>query len=175
MPAPLGIHAHELWAYQRNRSHPLEQVLIIDPGINYESDILVRMTDHPARYEFWTTRAKLKCRWDLLDDYLATHHDIPRGDEIATPAEPVHIVHTTNELREIIREELEAVLGGEKVAYTTTEAARAVGLSPSSLQLAVSLNQLVPHYFGKKRLFTAAELLRWIESLPEEPSQPRRY
>jgi hypothetical protein len=177
MPAGhgLGIHAHEYWAFRRHQSHPLERVLIVNPGRHYDDEIVVRFPDAPPFHEIYTRRSKLPCKWEDLEEYLAAHPEVPRGDQLATPAEPVHIVHTTNELRAIIHEEVRNAFGVQKVAYDTQEAAVAVGLSPSSIQSAVRRNELVARYFGNKPVFTAAELLRWVESLPDEAHHRGRH
>ncbi|CAI9386098.1 hypothetical protein [Microbacterium sp. T2.11-28] len=176
MPAGhgLGIQAQEYWAYRRNQSHPLQRVLIIDPGRHYDAEIRIRFPDSPALHEFYTRRSKLPCKWEDREAYLEAHPEVPRGDEVATPVEPVHIVHTTNELRAIIHEEVRNAFGVEKVAFNVQEAAIAVGLSPSSIQNAVRRNELVPRYYGNRPLFTSAELLRWVDSLPDSPVRRSR-
>ncbi len=65
--------------------------------------------------------------------------EAPRSDQLATRAGPVRIVHTTNELRAILYEEVRNTVGVvDKVAYNTHAAAIAVGFSPFSIQSTAS-------------------------------------
>lgn len=162
----LGIRAHEWWAYRRGTTHPLEKVLVIDPGRHYYDDIRVRLADDDSvHHEFEVKRAKLPCKWEDLDAYLEAHPEVPRGDQVATTVEPVQIVHTTNELRNIIHEEIQNALGVMKVSYTLREAAVAVGLSTTVLAAAVRRGDLVAHYYGTKPVFMPDDLRSWVCSL----------
>lgn len=172
MGGELGIRAHEWWAYFKGTTHPAEKVLIIDPGRHYYSSIRVRYEGTSTFHEFETTRSHLPCKWEDLDEYLEAHPERPRQGEVATTAEPVHIVHTTNELRHIIHEEVANALTVTKFAYTYPEAAIAVGVSTELLRQAVSRGDLIVRYISTKPVFAAGDLRRWVESLPEEP---RRY
>jgi hypothetical protein len=167
MGGELGIKAGEHWAFRESTRLPLARATIINPGRNYYDEIWVRMADDPAHRELATRRAKLPCKWDDLDDYLDSHPETPRSGQVAA-VEPVHIVHTTNELRAIIHEEITNALGIQKIAYTYQEAAIAVGLSAETLRVAVHRGDLIPRYAGSKPLFDTEELKRWIISLPDE-------
>ncbi|MEH3088722.1 MAG: hypothetical protein PGN24_03670 [Microbacterium arborescens] len=173
MGGELGIKAGEHWAYREHTRHPLAHVVVLNPGRNYYDVIRVRYVDDPAHRELETRRIKLPCKWDDLDAYLDAHPEVPRAGEVAA-IEPIHIVHTTNELRAIIHEEVRNALGFRKVSYTYDEASTAVGVSEQMLRNAVHRSELVPSYIGTKPVFTFVELLRWVESLPNEPWRPGR-
>lgn len=80
-----------------------------------------------------------------------------------------YVERMSDDLRSIIREELERAFQRGRIAMPYDEAARAVGLSHEMLRQAVRRNELVPKYAGTKPLFTPEELRRWVESLPDEP------
>ncbi len=164
----LGIRAGEYWAFRRTKHLPLVRAQVLHPGRNYYDQIRIRLVDEPAQHELTVFRNKLPCKWEDLDQYLEAHPDVPRGAEVVAAA-PVHIVHTTNELREIIHDEIRNALGVHKIAYTWREAAAAVGVSVSTLRAAVHLGELQPGYSGNKPLFAESELRRWVEELPRDP------
>jgi excisionase family DNA binding protein len=57
------------------------------------------------------------------------------------------------------------------VSYDIDGACAATGLSDTTIRAAVARRDLVAHYVGRKPLFRAVELDRWIESLPTEPQK----
>ncbi|MDQ1130238.1 helix-turn-helix domain-containing protein [Microbacterium sp. SORGH_AS_0888] len=57
----------------------------------------------------------------------------------------------------------------EKLAYSLPEAAEAVGYSMRTLQRAIARNDLVARYANAKPIILKSELLRWLQSLPEQP------
>jgi hypothetical protein len=56
----------------------------------------------------------------------------------------------------------------ERLAYTYSEFAEAVGLSYQAIRAAVDRGELVPSYYGTKPLVRKKEGERWLESLPAE-------
>lgn len=58
------------------------------------------------------------------------------------------------------------------VAADKKTAAEKVGLSPSTLEAAQDAGDLVAHYSGRKPVFRAVDLDKWLVSLPTE--KPRR-
>lgn len=58
------------------------------------------------------------------------------------------------------------------VAAEKKVAAQKVGLSPTVLETAQEKGELIAHYLGRKPVYRAVDLDRWIESLPTE--KPRR-
>ncbi len=61
-----------------------------------------------------------------------------------------------------------------KLAYSVTEAAEAMGVSPSLIRQAISDNELVARYAKTKTVIAAPELERWRDALPTEPPRKTR-
>jgi hypothetical protein len=78
---------------------------------------------------------------------------------------------TEGQIRQIIREELEAQLVAHnlKPAYTTTQAAEAVGYSKRVIEMEIAASRLIPSYANTKPIILSTELHRWLLSLPDEP------
>jgi hypothetical protein len=55
-----------------------------------------------------------------------------------------------------------------KLAYSTVELARAVGVSVDLVQRAVKDGSLMPSYVSSKVIFPVTEAERWLTSLPTE-------
>lgn len=169
----LGIKTGEYWAYRQGVTHPLQRALILNPGQHSAADVRIRLVDDHAVTELWSTRQKLVCKWSSVEIYLLDHPDVPQtyGPTPAPtpPPEGTALAFNANELRAIIHDEIVKALGVAKVAYTYQEAAIATGLSTTALRIAVRGYRLVPHYWGKKALFSAEELRRFVAALPEDP------
>ena len=56
----------------------------------------------------------------------------------------------------------------EKIAFTKTEAADAVGLSTKTLDRAIKAGELGVRYVGTKALIPADELKAWLDALPDQ-------
>lgn len=56
-----------------------------------------------------------------------------------------------------------------KLAYTISEAAEAVSYSDDVIRLALKRGELRASYANSKPVIAAAELQRWLDSLPSEP------
>jgi excisionase family DNA binding protein len=54
------------------------------------------------------------------------------------------------------------------VSYDLAGAAKATGLSDTTIRAAVDAKELVAHYQGRKPVFRAVDLDEWIRSLPTE-------
>lgn len=54
------------------------------------------------------------------------------------------------------------------IAYDYDGAAAAIGVAASKIRLAVSQNKIAARYWGKNVLIPHDELVRFVESLPEE-------
>jgi hypothetical protein len=178
MPTALGIRAGEIWAYKRRLTGPLVRARVLKPGAHYEAAIQIIILEGPERgTSIWTKRARLPCKWDDREAWLEAHPGFARE----LPPEPQYVdafdppgdmLFAMGEaaLRRIVRDELQAILNmPPKIAYTRREAARAVGLSETSISNAVQNGDLVASYYNSKPLFTREELSRWIASLPAEP------
>jgi hypothetical protein len=178
MPAPLGIAAGEVWAYKHRLTGPLVPARVLKPGAHYEAAIQIIILEGPERgTSIWTKRARLPCKWDDREAWLEAYPDFAR-ELLPAPVEvdafdpPADMLFGMGEaaLRRIVRDELQAILNvPPKIAYSRREAARAVGLSETSISNAVQNGDLVPSYYNSKPLFTRGELSRWIASLPEDP------
>jgi hypothetical protein len=57
----------------------------------------------------------------------------------------------------------------EKLAYTIAQAAEACGVGVTVIDEACRRGDLVKSYPNSRPLILAAELQRWLESLPHEP------
>jgi hypothetical protein len=55
-----------------------------------------------------------------------------------------------------------------KLAYSTTELARAIGVSVDLVQRAMRDGSLMPSYVSSKPIFPVTEAERWLSSLPTE-------
>lgn len=177
----LAVKRGDVWAYKETWTRgPLVPVRIVDPGTHYDAAIRVRRLDDPAAPEEWTRRNRLPCRWSDVHTYLDAHPEIIRADQVFEEEEvtDTRFQSAADEMfsagkrtiRQIVREELERALPPvEKLAYTYEEAARATGISSSTLRSEVRNYRLVPRYVGSKPLFPVEELRRWVESLPEDP------
>lgn len=56
----------------------------------------------------------------------------------------------------------------ETLAYTLPQFAAAIGLSLSSIKIAIREGHLVPSYVNSKPLISKKEGQRWLDSLPAE-------
>lgn len=178
MPTALGIHAGEVWAYKHRLTGPLVPARVLKPGEHYEAPIEVIILEGPeAGTSLWTRRGRLPCKWDDREAWLKAHpgfaHELPTEEpDVKEFDVPAGMLFGMGEraLRRIVREELQAILNiPPKIAYTRREAAKAVGLSESTVSTAVQDGSLIASYYNSKPLFTPEELRRWVSSLPEYP------
>lgn len=178
MGGELGIRAGEIWAYKLRLTGPLVSARVVDPGRHYDATIQVIILEGPTKGQrVYTRRNRLPCKWEYREPWLEAHPDfrreLPAEVEVPDPFElPADMLFGMGEaaLRRVIREELQAILNvPPRLAYTYKEAARATGLSDTSLQSAVRDGSLVPAYFNSKPLFTPEELKRWIATFPADP------
>lgn len=56
----------------------------------------------------------------------------------------------------------------EKLSYSREALAKATDLSLDTIDDAVAAKLLVPNYWGRKPIFTRAEVTRWLSELPTE-------
>lgn len=177
----LAVKRGDVWAYKETRARgPLVPVRILDPGTHYDAEIRVRRLDDSAASEFWTRRVRLPCRWDDVESYLDGHPEIVRAEAIQDAEATDTLYRATADelfgigkraLRQIVRDELHRALPrAEKLAYTYSEAASAIGVSRELLRREVDADRLVPSYVASKPLFPADELRRWLSTLPNEPA-----
>lgn len=54
------------------------------------------------------------------------------------------------------------------VSYTLEGASRATGIGVTNIKAAAANNELICHWVGSKRIFRAADLDEWVQSLPTE-------
>lgn len=54
------------------------------------------------------------------------------------------------------------------LAYSVADAAAAVGISESSLKIAIAKGEITPRFLGIKKLIPHTELESWLASLPTE-------
>jgi hypothetical protein len=54
------------------------------------------------------------------------------------------------------------------LAYSVAAAAAAVGISESSIKIAIAKGDITPRFLGVKKLITHTELEGWLASLPTE-------
>jgi hypothetical protein len=179
MPTALGIYAGEVWAYKHRLTGPLVRARVLKPGAHYEAAIqIIILEGSESGTLIWTKRARLPCKWDDREAWLEAHPDFARElppepqyvDAFDPPADMLFGMGEAA-LRRIVRDELQAILNvPPKIAYTRSEAAKAVGLSETSISNAVQNGDLVPSYYNSKPLFAPEELRRWIASMPDGPS-----
>ncbi|MFB2596607.1 hypothetical protein ACEXQE_02335 [Herbiconiux sp. P17] len=174
-PRELGIRKGEVWAYQAGRRIPLAPARVINQPAHYDAAIVIQPLGDWSRLAVSVRRSKLPCKWEHLDDYLASHPDVPR--ELETPraavqgadADAVDLFSVGQEtIRRIVREELANVNRVPLLALNYRDASLATGYSVSALHMAVANDQLVASYANSKPVFRLDELDRWLASLPGE-------
>lgn len=78
-------------------------------------------------------------------------------------------------LRQIIREELERLQigpSGGRLAYSASELAAALGISPRQMYKHIVQRDLTPVYSGTKVVIPVAEAERFLRELPDEDRGP---
>ena len=174
MRRELGIKAGEVWAYREGKNAPLTRARVIDPGTHYDAYITVQLIDHPNLEHRVVKRVKLPCKWERLDDYLESTRLDREAEEslrqkIADAAENAPFNEKFGvSLPEILALQVWKIdrSGVPPIAYDMKSAARAVGLSVTSIRHAVTAGELKPRYSGSKRLIGHVELLEWFNHLP---------
>jgi hypothetical protein len=178
----LGIRKGDVWAFRERKSFPLVAAQIINQPAHYDSSITIRLVQDLPRGLINTRRYKLPCKWADVEEYLEAHPDVPR--ELPRPDpnrivpdhefDPIDVAAVDlfsigqSALRRIIREELDRSVAVPRISLNYDDAAKAVGVSRSTLKMAVARGDLTPSYQNTKPLFLISELQRWVESLPND-------
>ena len=108
-------------------------------------------------------------RLQLGTDALVLITPGPHSCAVVVSSVPGYPSRLTDARTELDRESAD---DGPRLAYTVTQAARALGLSKSMIYDQLRSRRLASVRVGKRRIITRQQIDAWLADLPAEPPEP---